>query len=49
MTAPGGLRNGQAVDGAAFAGQWVQYRLALGAVNSGRTPRVTEVAVIYTE
>ena len=33
----------------AFAGQWVQYRLALGAVNSGRTPRVTEVAVTYAE
>ena len=45
----GWFTNGQAVDAAAFAGQWVQYRLALGAVNSGRTPRVTEVAVTYSE
>ncbi len=26
---------------------WVQYRLALGAVNSGSTPRLTEVRVYY--
>ena len=32
---------------AAAAGQWVQYRIALGAVNSGSTPRVTEVRVHY--
>ena len=44
-----GFANGQAVDAAAFAGQWVQYRLALGAANSGRTPRVTKVAVTYAE
>ena len=31
----------------AAAGRWVQYRLALGAVNSGSTPRVTEVRVHY--
>ncbi|MAG36314.1 MAG: hypothetical protein CL878_08730 [Dehalococcoidia bacterium] len=41
--------NNQEVEGSAFAGQWVQYRLALGSVNSGRTPRVTEVAVSYSE
>ncbi len=27
--------------------RWVQYRLALGAVGSGNTPRVTEVCVSY--
>ncbi len=41
--------NGQAVDGGARAGQWVQYRLALGAVNAVATPRVTEVSVEYGE
>jgi hypothetical protein len=29
------------------AGAWIQYRLALGAVNGGSTPRVTEVEVHY--
>lgn len=28
-------------------GRWVQYRLALGAVNGGNTPRVKEVCVSY--
>ena len=28
-------------------GRWIQYRLALGAVNGGRTPRVTRVDVGY--
>ena len=28
-------------------GRWVQYRLALGAVNGGRTPRVSRVDVSY--
>jgi len=28
-------------------GQWVQYRLALGATGGGRTPRVTEVTVSF--
>ena len=28
-------------------GPWVQYRLALGAVNSGNTPRVSQVDVEY--
>ncbi|MAG34874.1 MAG: hypothetical protein CL878_01270, partial [Dehalococcoidia bacterium] len=37
----------QEVETRAHAGQWVQYRLALGAVNSGSTPRVTEVRVHY--
>ena len=34
---------GLATDGA----RWVQYRLVLGAINSGRTPRVTQVNVHY--
>lgn len=38
---------GQAVNGGSRAGQWVQYRLALGAVNAVATPRVTEVSVEY--
>ena len=29
------------------SGSWVQYRLALGAINGGRTPRITEVCVRY--
>ena len=28
------------------AGRWAQYRLALGAINGGRTPRVTEARVV---
>lgn len=28
-------------------GRWVQYRLALGAVNSGGTPRISEVSLAY--
>jgi len=28
---------------------WLQYRLALGAINSCRTPRITEVSVLYIE
>ena len=31
-----------------FSGPWIQYRLALGAVNATRTPRVREVSVSYT-
>ena len=30
-------------------GGWVQYRLALGAINSGCTPRLTEVTVHYAD
>ena len=39
--------NCQSVDGTAFAGKWLQYRLALGAVNGVATPRLTEVRVDY--
>ena len=30
------------------AGKWIQYRLALGATNSGSSPRVREVRVEYS-
>ncbi|MEX1020083.1 MAG: hypothetical protein WDZ49_10515, partial [Litorilinea sp.] len=33
----------------AGAGGWVQYRLALGAVNGCGSPRVTAVTVSYVE
>jgi len=42
------FENGQAIGGAKQSGQCVQYRLALGAKNSGRTPRVTAVNVHYS-
>ena len=37
----------QSAEAADQTGPWLQYRLALGAVNSGNTPRVTEVNVFY--
>ena len=37
----------QKVEATEFAGEWVQYKLALGARHSGCTPRVKEVAVYY--
>ncbi|MFH1007512.1 MAG: VCBS repeat-containing protein, partial [Candidatus Latescibacterota bacterium] len=40
------LENHQAVS-SQTAGGWMQYRLALGAINGGRTPRITEVTVSY--
>ena len=39
--------NHQAVAAKTFAGKWAQYRLALGAMNSGGTPRVTAVNIHY--
>ena len=41
--------NHQEVQAEEWAGTWVQYRLALGAINSGSTPRVTEVDVYYAD
>ena len=41
------FENDEPVDARPQAGQWVQYRLALGATNGGCTPRVTEVRVYY--
>ena len=37
----------QRVEANACAGAWIQYRLALGALHSGRTPRVREVMMSY--
>ncbi|MBP1990682.1 FG-GAP repeat domain-containing protein [Paenibacillus eucommiae] len=39
--------NGQEAEKLHHAGSWIQYRLALGAVNGGNSPRVTEVRVAY--
>jgi hypothetical protein len=39
------FENDAGVSDPAAVGQWLQYRLALGAVNSGCTPRVTAVTV----
>ncbi len=39
--------SGQAVPADIGAGSWIQYRLALGAINSGMTPRVTEVRLEF--
>ena len=41
------FENGQRLEGNECIGPWLQYRLALGAVNSGATPRVTSVEVAY--
>ena len=38
---------GQDASGLQQAGPWVQYRLALGAINGGCTPRVSQVRVVY--
>ena len=40
--------NGQEVSEEGQNGRWIQYRLALGALNSCGTPRVSEVAVEYS-
>ncbi|WP_168735695.1 FG-GAP repeat domain-containing protein [Cohnella fermenti] len=34
---------------APLAGPWIQYKLALGALNSGGTPRVSEIRLIYDQ
>jgi hypothetical protein len=41
--------NGDRMAGGQLSGPWIQYRLALGAVNATRTPRVREVSVSYTQ
>lgn len=43
------FNNGQTVNRLNQNGCWIQYRLALGAVNGGNSPRVTEVSVFYLE
>ena len=39
--------SGQDIPSGRVKGRWIQYRLALGAEKSLRTPRVTEVMVRY--
>ena len=41
------FENRQPVDLASNGERWVQYRLALGAINSGLSPRLTQVDVHY--
>ena len=41
------FENGDVIAAGRFSGPWIQYRLALGAVNAARTPRVREVSVSY--
>lgn len=43
------FENGQELSRTLQKGGWVQYRLALGAINGGNTPRVSEVRVLYFE
>lgn len=43
----GWFENGQMTNELSQTGCWIQYRLALGAVNGGNSPRVTEVNVFY--
>lgn len=43
----GWFQNAGAVVGTKHEGQWIQYRLALGAVNGGTSPRITAVEVAY--
>lgn len=43
----GWFENGQAAKRLGQDGRWLQYRLALGAINGGCTPRVTAVTVEY--
>ncbi len=39
--------NNAMIDSTFTQGRWVQYRLALGATNSGSTPRLTEMTIHY--
>jgi hypothetical protein len=41
------FENDQPLKGRTLPGRWVQYRLALGAVSGGSTPRVSEVNLHY--
>ncbi len=41
------LTNGQALPHETRHGEWIQFRLALGATNGVSTPRVTEISVEY--
>jgi hypothetical protein len=41
------FKNEQKFDGFKRSGNWIQYRLAFGAINSLRTPRLTSVKITY--
>lgn len=41
------LKNGQSLKGIKQFGQWIQYRLALGATNGGNSPLVQSVQIDY--
>ena len=41
------FESGDSVAAVGELGPWVQYELALGAINSGNTPRVSEVSLSY--
>ncbi len=43
------FKDGDVVGEIAQSGRWMQYQLALGAVNSGNTPRVREIRVLYRQ
>jgi len=43
----GWFENAQVAENLRQTGPWIQYRLALGAINAGRTPRVHAVEVEY--
>lgn len=43
----GWFKNGQVAEELNQNGSWIQYRLALGAVNGGNSPRVREVSIYY--
>jgi len=47
-TAESWFENGQSTAAIRQSGRWVQYRLALGAVNGGNSPRITEVRVEFS-
>ena len=40
-------KNGQSVKGIKMSGQWIQYRLALGATNGGNSPLVKSIEIDY--
>ncbi|MBP1993416.1 FG-GAP repeat domain-containing protein [Paenibacillus eucommiae] len=46
QAANGWFENGDSLEGT-NCGPWIQYRLVLGAINGGNSPRITEVAVEY--
>ena len=48
LSRDGGVEQGDETTGLRQQGRWVQYRLALGAIGSGNTPRLTQVCVSYT-